>query len=247
MRQISGSVGLRGVNRKDDVRTIQELLNLVPHAAGGPLEELDEDGICGRKTNGAIEKLQARKWGWQRVTTRVSPGDPTWQLLLSYDQPSQAAAVQAVAPPPPPDPPKLVSRLFSVWIAARPSQRLDQKNLYFLVTDQSNQIKALYYFGGMNSPPPLQQPVQWGLTMPTTITTNQALGAADWAGDAVLSEEGDVNRYTASLWVFPEALARHGVQIGLHSSVQTPEKSFSRSQMSAPFRLVDSSASVQGL
>jgi hypothetical protein len=29
MRQISGSVGLRGVNRKEDVRTIQELLNLV--------------------------------------------------------------------------------------------------------------------------------------------------------------------------------------------------------------------------
>jgi hypothetical protein len=85
MRQISGSVGLRGVNRKEDVRTVQELLNLVPHAEGEPLEELDEDGICGRKTNGAIEKLQARKWGWKRVTTKVSQGDVTLLLLLTYD------------------------------------------------------------------------------------------------------------------------------------------------------------------
>jgi hypothetical protein len=232
------------MNRKDDVRTIQELLNQVPHADGGPLEELKKDGLCGRKTNGAIEKLQAGKWGWRRVTTKVSQGDATWQLLLTYDQSAASVPAVAVAPP---DPPKQVSRIFSVWIAARPSQRLDEKNLYFLVTDQTNQIKALYYFGGMNSPPPLQQPVQWGLTMPTTIMTREALGAADWAGDAILSEEGDLNRYTATLWVFPETLSRHGVKIGLHSSVQTPDKTFSRTQASAPFRLIDSSDAVRGL
>jgi hypothetical protein len=244
MRMISGSVGLRGVNRKEDVRTIQELLNLVPHAEGGPLEELAEDGICGRKTNGAIEKLQARKWGWKRVTTKVSQGDPTWLLLLTYDQSSQA--IPAVQQPPPPEPPKQVSRSFSIWLSAHPGEHLNEKNLFFLITDMSNQTKALYYFGGI-SPPPLPQPLTWSLTMPPTLMTSQAIGVADWAGEAILSEEGDLSRYTASLWVFPEALNRHGVKVGLHSSVQTPDNNFSRSQMSAAFRLVDASSAVQGL
>jgi hypothetical protein len=243
MRMISGAVGLRGVNRKEDVRTIQELLNLVPHAEGGPLEELAEDGICGRKTNGAIEKLQARNWGWKRVTTKVSQGDPTWLLLLTYDQSSQPVPVVT---PPPPDPPKLVSRSFFIWIAARPGQHLNEKNLFFLITDISNQTKALYYFGGID-PPPLPQPLTWGMTIPTTVLTTQALGVADWAGDGVLSEEGDLTRYTANLWIFPENLNRHGVKIGLHSSVQTPDNNFIRSSMSAVFRLVDASSAVQGL
>jgi hypothetical protein len=83
--------------------------------------------------------------------------------------------------------------------------------------------------------------------MPPTLMTSQAIGVADWAGEAILSEEGDLSRYTASLWVFPEALNRHGVKVGLHSSVQTPDNNFSRSQMSAAFRLVDASSAVQGL
>jgi hypothetical protein len=243
MRQISGSVGLRGVNRREDVQTIQALLNLVPHAEGGPLEKLAEDGICGRKTNGAIEKLQARKWGWQRVTTKVSPGDQTWQLLLTYDQ--SAPAVPAVQQPPP-APPKQVSRSFSIWLSAHPGEHLNEKNLFFLITDMSNQTKALYYFGGI-SPPPLPRPLTWSLTIPITVMTSQAIGVADWAGDAVLSEEGDLTRYTASLWIFPQALNSHGVKVGLHSSVQTPDNNFSRSSMSAAFRLVDASSAVQGL
>jgi hypothetical protein len=85
------------------------------------------------------------------------------------------------------------------------------------------------------------------MTMPTTVLTTQALGLADWAGDGVLSEEGDLTRYTANLWIFPENLNRHGVKVELHSSVQTPGNNFSRSQMSAAFRLVDASSAVQGL
>jgi hypothetical protein len=248
MRQISGSVGLHGVNRKEDVRTIQELLNQVPHAEGGPLKELGEDGLCGRNTNGAIEKLQARKWGWHRVTTKVSPGDATWQLLLSYDHSSQPGSVQVPAvQQPPPELPKQVSRSFSIWIAARPGQLLDAANLYFLITDETNQTKALYYLGNLNPPPPLPQPLTWSLTIPPLLMTNEALGAADWSGDGILKEEGDAKHYTARLWIFPEVLQRHGVQVGLHSSVQTPEKTFSRSALSAPFRLIDSSAAVRAL
>lgn len=244
MRQISAPVGLRGVNRKDDVRTIQELLNLVPHAQGGPLKELDEDGICGRQTNGAIEKVQARKWGWHRVTTKVSQGDGTWQLLLSYDQSSKPGQADAA---PPPDPPKQVSTSFSIWIAAHPGQLLDAKNFYFLITDQSNQTKALYYFGDIFPPPAMPQPITWALTIPPVVTSSRPLGVADWAGDAVLREEGDDQHYTADLWIFPEALNRHGVRVGLHSSIQRPDKTFSRSSSSAGFRLVDSSDAVRSL
>jgi hypothetical protein len=107
----------------------------VPHDEGRPLQELDEHGVCGRKTNGAIEKLQARKWGWRRVTTKISQGDSTWQLLLSYDESSKPVSVQLPAvQQPTPEPPKQVSRSFSVWIAARPGERPTEKNLYFLVT-----------------------------------------------------------------------------------------------------------------
>ena len=189
MRQISASVGLHGVNRKDDVRAIQELLNLVPHADGGPLAPLKVDGLCGYKTNGAIEKLQARKWGWSHVSTKVAPASATWLLLLSYDQPAAPPAVPAAAVaspplPPAPDPPKQVSTSFAIFIAASPGQPLREPNFYFLITDMTDQSqKALYYFGNI-TPPPLPQPLKWSVTIPMIVKTLQPLGAADWSGEA---------------------------------------------------------------
>lgn len=57
-RTISASVGRNGVNRYDDVVTIQEMLNIIPSYQGGPVEDLKVDGQSGEKTVGAILKFQ---------------------------------------------------------------------------------------------------------------------------------------------------------------------------------------------
>ena len=246
MKQISASVGLLGVNRQEDVRTVQELLNQVPHADGGPLKKLDLDGICGRKTNGAIEKLQARNWGWRRVTTRVDPDSPTWKLLLSYEKLADDASgpVTPAADPPKADPPRLVSRSFMIAMAARPGQQLNVngENFYFLVTDRFNQSqRALYFFGNMNAPPPPPQPLTWSITIPPIVTTPEPIGAADWAGDGIFTETQDRSGVRSRMFVFPTVLNRHGVGFELRAHLDEPSSGPGgwRTSSSAPFSLVD--------
>jgi peptidoglycan hydrolase-like protein with peptidoglycan-binding domain len=57
-KTISASVGLSGANRSQDVRTVQELLNLVPPTWGGPTPKLTVDGLIGPKSNSAIRRFQ---------------------------------------------------------------------------------------------------------------------------------------------------------------------------------------------
>jgi hypothetical protein len=76
---ISASVGEGGVNKADDVRLIQSVLNNVPAADGGPDPDLDVDGICGQLTTKAISDFQRRKLGF--VDARVDPNGPTLRAL----------------------------------------------------------------------------------------------------------------------------------------------------------------------
>jgi penicillin-insensitive murein endopeptidase len=72
-RSLNGSVGARGVNRREDVQLIQRLLN---QAGAG----LKEDGNCGPTTVAAIEDYQCN---WTaRPDGLVSVGGITWQNLL---------------------------------------------------------------------------------------------------------------------------------------------------------------------
>jgi len=57
-RSISASVGEKGVNRKDDAVTVQELLNSVPPEKGGADPKLDPDGLPWGKTIAAIRRFQ---------------------------------------------------------------------------------------------------------------------------------------------------------------------------------------------
>ena len=57
-RTISASVGRNGVNRYEDVVTVQEMLNIIPAYQGGPVDDLVVDGKSGEKTVGAIMKFQ---------------------------------------------------------------------------------------------------------------------------------------------------------------------------------------------
>ncbi len=237
MKSIRASVGLKGYNIREDVRTVQELLNLVPHSEGGPLVKLATDAICGRKTNGAIEKLQAQKWGWARVDTRVDPNGPTWKLLLSYDKPATL-----VVTPPKPAPPKIVGTRFIVMMAVKPRAMINPngENFYFQVIDEMNQSQqALYHFGNVNTPPPV--PTPWSAAIPAVVTAPLPLGAADWAGTAVFYEKQRDGAMRTEFWLVPDALSNNMIRFGVYAHLDSPSPTGdgSSSQFSAPFRLVD--------
>lgn len=82
VQMIAASVGrLGGVNHPSDVKAVQELLNRVPHAAGGPYPLLPEDSVCGPSTVDAIQKFQLEQLGWSNADGRVDPSGPTMLKL----------------------------------------------------------------------------------------------------------------------------------------------------------------------
>jgi peptidoglycan hydrolase-like protein with peptidoglycan-binding domain len=94
-RTIAAPVGRMGaINRLADTRTVQELLNQVPVAAAGPRPLLDVDGLCGPKTNGAIQTFQQRHLGPARSDGRVDPNGPTLAKLNEFD--GQAPPLRAL-------------------------------------------------------------------------------------------------------------------------------------------------------
>jgi hypothetical protein len=81
---ISASVGLGGVNRANDVRVVQQALNEVSVADGGPNPTLDVDGLIGPLTIAAIAQYQRHKLGWS--DSRVDPHGPTLRTLNAERQ-----------------------------------------------------------------------------------------------------------------------------------------------------------------
>lgn len=79
MTSIFGSVGLGGINRSGDVRTVQELLNRRTSRLGLP--PLRVDGAIGGKTADAIRRFQNMVMGLLMPDGRVDPGGRTIQAL----------------------------------------------------------------------------------------------------------------------------------------------------------------------
>ncbi len=86
-RNISGSVGQGGLNRKDDSMTVQDLLNKVPADAGGPFPLLAVDGLPWQKTIAAIKNFQRVNLGFKFPDGRVDPNGPTLAALNTFDEP----------------------------------------------------------------------------------------------------------------------------------------------------------------
>jgi hypothetical protein len=78
--RISGSVGRRGVNNRDDVMTVQQLIN---GRLPVPLRPLDVDGLCGPLTINAIEEIQRRFLNMNPPDGRVDVGGATWRWLTT--------------------------------------------------------------------------------------------------------------------------------------------------------------------
>ena len=77
---ISKSVGRNGVNGKEDVKTVQILLNLNLDKLI-PLRPLAEDGLVGGHTIGAIEEFQRRVVCMANPDGRIDPGGMTLERL----------------------------------------------------------------------------------------------------------------------------------------------------------------------
>ena len=95
MDKITASVGRGGHNRRDDVMTVQRLINahlLVP------LAPLKVDGVCGPKTIFAIGEYQRRHLRMNPQDCRVDPGDTTFRSLTGSTQPHKVSAPPAPTP-----------------------------------------------------------------------------------------------------------------------------------------------------
>lgn len=90
-RTITASVGKGGVNRPDDVRTVQQLIN---DNLGKltPLRPLDVDGRIGPQTIGAIEEFQRRVVRLIPPDGRVDPNGKTLSALNAGVPPRVVAA-----------------------------------------------------------------------------------------------------------------------------------------------------------
>ena len=82
MSNLSASVGRGGVNRANDVRLVQTLLNQNAYRMS-PYTPLAVDGMIGPKTIGAIEQFQRNVLRYNNVDGRVDPGYKTIQELSS--------------------------------------------------------------------------------------------------------------------------------------------------------------------
>jgi len=80
MGTILASVGRGGLNRSDDVRVVQTLLN---HYIRPPQPPLVVDGVMSPRTMAAIEDFQRRVVQIQRPEGRIEPGDRTFTALAS--------------------------------------------------------------------------------------------------------------------------------------------------------------------
>lgn len=79
MRRLLAAVGRGCINRSEDVRLVQALLN-VHKLPMQPL--LIVDGVVGSKTVAAIEAFQRRVLGMSLPTGQVEPDGPTCTALL---------------------------------------------------------------------------------------------------------------------------------------------------------------------
>jgi hypothetical protein len=87
-KSITAPVGRLGaLNLMSDVKVVQELLNQVPMASGGPNLKLIVNGNCGTDTNDAIQCFQMRHFGFSGADGRVDPGGPTLKKLNEFDTP----------------------------------------------------------------------------------------------------------------------------------------------------------------
>jgi hypothetical protein len=87
---ITAPVGMtaKARNLPGDTRVVQQLLNGVTTTNGGPAVKLVVDGICGPKTQNAIQQFQLKHFGLKLADGRVDPGGQTLAKLNALSGPA---------------------------------------------------------------------------------------------------------------------------------------------------------------
>jgi hypothetical protein len=84
-KTLTAAVGRGGMNRPQDVRTVQEILNTVPGHYGGPVLLIAPDGVYDFELDQAIDRFQRQALNVGRLTTDrpglVHPAAETWRKL----------------------------------------------------------------------------------------------------------------------------------------------------------------------
>jgi Putative peptidoglycan binding domain len=198
-KDITASVGrLGGVNRPDDVVTVQNLLNQVPVTSGGPKTLLDPDGKCGPKTIAAIQNFQLHHFGWEGADGRVDPNGPTHILLNAFDTPVP------VPPPPPPEPQALptTTRFVIHRMGSATSFGARDEDFFFHFTDMTNGLIGIYFLQQQGRAMTTKQPPA-RFTGPSRRFITKAPHAADKLGcPAGYSSRETSGRVTSRMVLF---------------------------------------------
>jgi peptidoglycan hydrolase-like protein with peptidoglycan-binding domain len=88
MDGITATVGEGGVNTKDDVSTVQLLLNRSWTQHDVPSNQIEVDGLWGPQTKSALTEFQKRYC--KTVSRKFGPGDETIQKLNQVSIPRAA-------------------------------------------------------------------------------------------------------------------------------------------------------------
>lgn len=181
--RITASVGrMGGVNRPDDVKKVQRLLNKVPPTEGGPKVLLAVDGICGPKTISAIQTFQLHHFGWKGADGRVDPYGPTLAKLDEYNVPGAQVY------------------MLSIRCILEPGRFLDPRrpeHWFFEVREVGKGSRAIYHLSGDFERPPAHAPVAFLGEVRTFPCGHPASGLASRAASymttyATSSTGGDV-------------------------------------------------------
>jgi hypothetical protein len=105
-RSLKLSVGREGKNLSEDVKLVQQLLNMAlkrePKFQTTGIKQLVEDGDCGPLTINAIQVYQEKVMGWSgnAVDATVSPNKATWKSLNGNVDSTRQIRKQKVTTPP---------------------------------------------------------------------------------------------------------------------------------------------------
>jgi len=183
-KSITASVGrMGGVNRPNDVRTVQELLNKIPVTSGGPIPLLETDGVCGKKTIDAIQKFQLHHFGWQGADGRVDPGGQTLRKL------NELADPQA---PPPALSSRFQVRLVEPFFQNPPGLNIIAYTRLFQFVDTSNNLTSFYFEEVLNPVNPnLGDSLLWNsfsrVGLFTPFILSEAVSVTQFGGPAIVT------------------------------------------------------------
>ena len=134
-RHMDQSVGKLGRNQHDDVVAVQELLNDVPVAEGGPYVKLTVDGKYGDKTLEAIQKFQLKQFGWGGADGLVEPYKQTHRRLCDFYGPSLTNTALLITR-------SVVDRIGAEWEWEAVQS---EKEWYYRIEDHATTRTALYW------------------------------------------------------------------------------------------------------